>query len=428
MTQELANRVEPPVDKSASKPSKISLLKTKEEMEVGDYLRNYSLEILAIFFWVYTIAKVFVFDIDSWLISSFLPDYGWILSFKLIYILALASFVWLWVGTRNVIIWFLYITFYPLVILLIKLPFYIFKQRSWLLAFATFNAIASFFTNLKYGLIFTTIFLAAFSIAMFSHSTYLLPVAIVILLTLVLVAYVKSFLSALKPTVIFQIYTKFFKGVRKLGHTSFALDAEIRNLPIENLEPKQLEKWNTSLQTSVLFNRFCLFTATKLRDYQRSEWRMIPSIFGLLLLIAFTVISFSAVYFSLYKVNVNLFSFTQEPSLFTFLYFSFNNLILNSTLEIAASMVLSQSVYMLQASLSFLLVVIVATLYISHRAQKSISELDEVISGVEEEAKSMENFIQEEYKIESITVAMERLKEVQSGLVQFIYWLSKGIR
>ena len=155
---------------------------------------------------------------------------------------------------------------------------------------------------------------------------------------------------------------------------------------------------------------------------------MIPSIFGLLWLIAFTVISFSGVYFSLYKVNADLFSFTQEPTLFTFLYFSFNNLILNSTLEITASMVLSQSVYMLQASLSFLLVVIIATLYISHRVQKSTSELDEVISGVEEEAKSMENFIQEEYKIESIVAAMERLKEVQSGLVQFIYWLSKGIR
>lgn len=428
MTEEIVKTVEGQEDKNVRKPSKISLFKTKEEMGTGDYFRNYSLEILAVFFWVYMIAKVFIFDIDSWLVNNFLPDYGWILSFKLIYILTLASVVWLWVGTRDVIIWFLYVTFYPLVILLIRLPLYIFKQQSWLLAFATFNAIASFFTNLKYGLIFTTIFLAAFSIAIFSHSTYLLTVAIVTLLTLVLVAYIKSFLSALKPTVIFQIYTKFFKGVRKLGYTSFALDAEIRNLPIENLEPKQLEKWNTSLQTSVLFNRFCLFTATKLRDYQRSEWRMIPSIFGLLSLIAFTVISFSGVYFSLYKVNVNLFNFTQEPSLFTFLYFSFNNLILNSTLEITASQVLSQSIYMLQASLSFLLVVIIATLYISHRAQKSTSELDEVISGVEEEAKSMENFIQEEYKIESITAAMERLKEVQSGLVQFIYWLSKGIR
>jgi hypothetical protein len=428
MAQELEKTREQQVDTGANKLPKISLLKTREEMRVGDYLRNYLLEILALFFWIYTIMKVFVFDVDSWLANSFFPDYAWLLSFKLIYILALVSLIWLWVGTRDVIIWFFYIVFYPLVNILIKLPIYIFKQRSWLLAFATLNAIAAFFVNLKYGLVFTTIFLAAFSIAIFSHSTYLLPIAIITLLTLVLVAYVKSFLGAMKPTVVFQIYSKFFKGVRKLGHTSFALDAEIRNLPIETLEPKQLEKWNTSLQTSVLFNRFCLFTATKLGEYQRSEWRMIPSIFGLLWLVVFTVISFSGTYFSLYKINSGLFAFVKEPTLFTFFYFSFNNLVLNSTPEIAVSMKLSQSIYMVQESLSFLLVVIIATLYISHRAQKSTAELDEVIAGVEEEAKSMESFIQEEYKIESITIAMERLKEMQSGLVQLIYWLSKGIR
>lgn len=427
MTQEIANIPEDKTEET-KKVSKISLLKSKEEMGLGDYLRNYTLEIFAIFLWLYTLIKVFVFDIDTWFVQGFFPDWQWILSFKLIFLLAVASFIWLWIGTRDAIIWFLYITFYPIVILFIKLPYYIFKQRSWLLAFATLNAIASFFSNLKYKLIFTTLFLVAFAIAIFSHQTYLLPVAAGTLTALVLLAYVKSFLSALKPTVIFQTYSKFFKGVRKLGHASFALDAEIKELPIETLEPKQLEKWSTSLQTSVLFNRFCLFTATRLRDYQRSEWRMIPSIFSLLGLIAFTIVSFSGIYYSLFKINPDLFSFTQTPQLFTFLYFSFNNFILNSTPEIAASMTLSQSVYMLQASLSFLLVVIITTLYISHRAQKSSSELDEVITSVEDEAKNMEGFIQEEFKIESITVAMERLKEIQSGLVQFIYWLSKEIK
>lgn len=427
MAQEIITTAENPTEGTKT-VKKISLLKAKEEMVLGDYLRNYILEILAIFLWIYTLTKIFVFDIDNWFVHLVAPSWDWILSFKLIFLLALASVIWLWVGTRDVLIWFFYITFYLLVILFIKLPYYIFKQRSWLLAFAILNAIASFFSNLKYTLIFTTVFLASFAIAIFSNSPYFLPVATCVIIALVLIAYIKSFLSALKPTVIFQIYSKFFKGIRKVGHASFALDAEIKDLPVETLEPKQLEKWNTSLQTSVLFNRFCLFTATRLRDYQRSEWRMIPAIFGLLWLITFTVISFSGIYFSLFKLNPGLFNFAQAPTFFTFLFFSFNNLILNSTPEIAASAVLSQSAYMLQASLSFLLMVIIATLYISHRAQKSSSELDEVITAVEEEAKNMEGFIQEEYKIESITVAMERLKEMQSGLVQFIYWLSKGIR
>jgi len=428
MTETLIQTAETAAEMKPQKVSKLSLLKPKEEMTVGDYLRNYSLEILAVFFWVYTLTKVFVFDIDLWLVDSFFPDYLWILNFKLVFILALASLTWLWIGARDIVVWFLYIAFYPLVLLLIRLPYFIFKQQSWLLAFATINAVASFFTNLKYGLIFTTIFFASFAGALFLQPGYLLLVAAAILVVLLLVAYVKSFITALKPTVIFQIYSRIFKGARTLGHTSFALDAEIRDLPIEQLEPKQLEKWNTSLQSSVLFNRFCLFTATKLRDYQKSEWRMIPSIFGLLRLAAFTVVSFSGVYYALFKWEPSLFRHTEEPTFFTFLYYSFNNLVLNSTAELAPATMLSQSMYMLQASLSLLLVAIIVTLYISHRTQKSSSELDEVITTVETEARNMEGFIESEYKIPNIETAIERLKEVQSGLVQLIYWFSKAIK
>ncbi len=395
-------------------------------MRAGDYLRNYFLEVLSICFWIYTITKIFLFDIDYWIIHNFFANYSWVLDFKLIYILALVCAIWLWVGTRDVIVWFLYIVFYPLVMLLIKLPRLIFKQRSWLLAFAILNTIASFFTNLKYGLIFSTIFLAGFSIALFSR-TYPLLVAVGVLLALVFIAYLKSFLNAFKPTVIFQIYSKFLKGVRKWGHASFVLDEEIKSIAIEQMKPKQLEKWNANLQSSVLFNRICLLTARRLRDYQKSDWRVIPSILGLLWLVVLTVVSFSGIYFSLYKLNGSLFAVSSEPTFFTFFYFSFNNLVFNATPEIIPVAMLSQTAYMLQASLIFFLVVIVTTFYISHRTQKSSSELDGVISTVEAEARSMESFIQDEYKIPTIEIAMERLKAVQTGLVQFIYWISKGI-
>src|SRR3989338_1638449 len=101
MTETLIQTAETAAEMKPQKVSKLSLLKPKEEMTVGDYLRNYSLEILAVFFWVYTLTKVFVFDIDLWLVDSFFPDYLWILNFKLVFILALASLTWLWIGARD---------------------------------------------------------------------------------------------------------------------------------------------------------------------------------------------------------------------------------------------------------------------------------------------------------------------------------------
>lgn len=410
-----------------NKARKLSLLKSREEKSVSDYARNYVLEALSIFFWLYTLIKAFVFDIDKWFISSAFPGYEWILNFRLIYILAIICIIWFWVKTREAIIWFLYISFYPLILLFIRLPHFTYKQKSWILAFSIFNGIASFFSNVRYALIFSTLFLAAFSIAVFSNSALLLALASMLLVALVIIAYVKSFLGALKPTVIFRIYSDFFKKVRKRAHTVFAVDDEFRNLPTEQLEPSQLTKWNESLQTSVLFNRLCLFASKKLRDYQRSPWQVIPSIFGLLYLIVFTVVSFSGINYALFKIDGESFRFTAEPSWFTFFYFSFNNLVLNTTAEVAPATILSQTTYMFQASLSFFLIIILATLIISHGTQKASSELDQVIEGIKSEAERMESFIQEEYRFANIDAAIERLREAQAGLIQIIYWLSKRV-
>ncbi|CRI66962.1 conserved membrane hypothetical protein [Thiocapsa sp. KS1] len=417
--------VEPSLPKKAPvRP--LSLVKPRAERTISDHVRNYSLEVLAIVLWLYATMKVLIFDLDVWILNSFFPSYEWLLSFRLIFFFALVSAVWLWVGTRDAIVWFFYILFYPLVLLLIRLPIFILKRKSWVLALGISNAIAGFFANLRYRVVFITIFLFAFAAVAFSDTRYLLGAAALVLVILILTTYIKTFIDALKPSTIFRMYSKFFSVLHKTGRTTFSLDDEIRNIPIEELEPHQIEKWKTSLEISVLFNRFCLFAAKKLRSYQKSEWRMIPSVFGLFALVIFTVVSFSGVYVALFKLDSGMFRYTEDPSWFTFLYFSFNNFVLNTTEELAPAVPLAQGAYMLQASLSFFLGVLLVTFYISHRTQKSSSELDEVISAVEMEGHKMEAFIHDEYKIPSIHVAMERLKEVKSGLVQIIYWLSKG--
>src|SRR3989339_795405 len=51
---------------------------------------------------------------------------------------------------KNFLTWFLYVLFYPAIILFWKIPYFIFRQKSWALAFAVLNSIISFFKSLKY--------------------------------------------------------------------------------------------------------------------------------------------------------------------------------------------------------------------------------------------------------------------------------------
>ena len=88
---------------------------------------------------------------------------------------------------------------------------------------------------------------------------------------------------------------------------------------------------------------------------------------------------------------------------------------------------LSQSAYMIQQGLTFLLVAILVTLVLSHKAQRSSLDLDDAIASAERAAANVEGWIQSEYRMASIATAMEHLRRAESNLMSFIGWLSKGI-
>ena len=422
------------VTQPESKPSffsKITLFKTSAEMSRSDRIKRRSAKVLALVFWVYAFLKLFVFDVDRWAVGYAAPGYIWILNFKPLFILGMVSALWLWLGTREFIAWLFYIAAYPIINLIVKpsifVGAYILKRRNWILALAIINIAISFVSNIKFNVIYLTIFLIAMCVAFVSDTSVLLYIAILCLILLVVTAYIRQFISAVSARTIFHLYATVFKTANEIQPPTLALDADLRDLPVDQLGPDQLVKWNESLQNSVIYNRICLFTARTLRDYQRSSWHTIPSLFGILSLAIFTVIVFTGIYHALYKIDPQLFSFRDPPTIFTFLYFSFNALVVSSIEELRASAMLSQSVYMMQQGLIFLLGAILITLVFSHKAQRSSSDLDDAIASAEKAAANVEGWIQSEYRMASITTAMEHLRRAESNMISFIAWLSKGI-
>jgi len=381
-------------------------------------------EIIAVVFWLYLLLKVFIFDIDVFLMVRFLPEYTWLLTLKFFILIGAIAIVWLITRNKVILSWAFYVFFYPAVILFWKIPFFIFKKQSWILAFALINAVISFFKSIKYNFISCAVFLVALAIIFNTSNEKLLWSAIIMLLVFILLTYIYSFLLVFKPSSVFQMHKKIFSYIRKQGNNSFALGKDIKNLSVE----AQLEKRTTNLQMSVLFNRICLFTANKLKDYQNSRLNVISYILTVLLLIVLTIFSFAAINYGFYKIDSNLFGFSSNPSFFTFFYYSFNNLIFNSIQEVTPVMWISQTVLMVEFLLAFFLVAIFISLLLSVRSQKHSEELNEAVRGIAEEGRSMERFIKSEYKISSIDDAMAELKKLKANLVDFIYKISENIR
>lgn len=66
-------------------------------------------ECAAILIWSFLFIKVFIFDIDIYLINKITPDYLWLLDLKILLFMLAISIVWLILGQRSFLKLFAYI-------------------------------------------------------------------------------------------------------------------------------------------------------------------------------------------------------------------------------------------------------------------------------------------------------------------------------
>ena len=237
----------------------------------------------------------------------------------------------------------------------------------------------------------------------------------------------QSIRDAMSPSGALALYAKMFKDKNIDKYKSYSLEEEIRGRPFAELAPDQAQKWNASLAKSVSRNRMLLFFARRLRDYQRSPLYVIPSIAIIVRLIMVLVLSFTMINYSMFKIDRGLYRFDVVPGVFSFLYYSFNALILNSVDEIKPDKPLSQSIFMVQEALSFFVGLMLVTLVFSQKTQRASADLDEAIRNAEGEAASMEVWIISEYRVANLQKALDHLKDAETSLAKFAFWLTKGI-
>ena len=80
---------------------------------------------------MYVFVKLFVFDLDIWLIEHYLPSARWLVDYKLIILLLIIAASFLVFRRSTVLGWLAYVIFYPIIILLWKVPYLIFQQFSF---------------------------------------------------------------------------------------------------------------------------------------------------------------------------------------------------------------------------------------------------------------------------------------------------------
>ncbi|HEX9750452.1 MAG TPA: hypothetical protein VGB22_04060 [candidate division Zixibacteria bacterium] len=419
MEQEIATELE-----SAATDSESDEVRTRPIVHrFSTFLRD----LLAATFWTYLITKLFVTDLDALLVNRFIPAQSWLTEFKFFILLAVYAALLLIAGVKPVLRWSLYTVLFPIIVLAWKFPVFIFKREKWMLSLAMADVAFSFFKSFRFNVVITALFLCSFALALAAASPWLLWPATVVMLATLSVVYYQRFRVIFKPSGLYQMHIKVFRELRTSASKSFALDESIKTLSVDRLDEEQIQKRVATLQTPVLFNRVCCFVAKKLRDYQNSGLNIMLYGMTILFMIILTTLSFSAINFAVFKINEGLFEFTYDPNYFTFIFYSFNNLLFNSIRDLGPIGMLSQAVSMIQSLFSFSLVAILVTLFFSLRNQRYTEELNEVISGMETEGHEMERFIIDEYRLGSIEEAMAELQNAKASFAKFIYKISESL-
>lgn len=402
----------------------------KRPNKIVSFLSNLIREILAIFIWGYVIAKLFVFDIDNYLVERLIPNYTWLLTYKFFIIIVLISIIWLAVKNTQIILWSLFVFFYPLIIILWRIPILIFKKKSWNFAFAFTDSIIYFFKSIKKAFATTSFFLASTVVVLVSQNTILLWLSIAVLLIILLLVYIQRVVLVFKPSGIYQIYSRFFYNLGEYLRKSplvGKLNDDESVLPIESMEEKQIQKWVSHVQQLVLLDKTCLFVAKKMKSYQNSGFTIVSSIFGVLLLALYTVFSFAVINYGLYKIDQHFYSLTATPSFFNFFYYSFNLLLFNSIQEITAIAPLSQVAFMSQSFFVLFLIAILVSLVLTFRSQKDAEELKDAIEDLSGEGTRIEVYIKDKYKVDNIEVAITILQKLEASFNDYLAAIAREL-
>jgi len=86
-------------------------------------------EIIAAILWLFLIIKVFIFDIDSYIISLINPKFVSILNYKFFILIALIAIVWGILGNKKFLKLISVIIFYPFIFLFWRVPVIFWKSK-----------------------------------------------------------------------------------------------------------------------------------------------------------------------------------------------------------------------------------------------------------------------------------------------------------
>jgi hypothetical protein len=385
-------------------------------------------EISAASFWIYAIINTFVIGIDAHIARALPEQYAWIWNLKFLMFLGILAALLIVLKRATVAKFLAYVTFYPFILLFWRTPRLLMRLGSWSLALGLANAVISYLHGFRYKTISLFVYLTAFTAVATVKAPSILIISSAIMMFILMCSYYRAVRSIFSANFLFRIYFSAFSKTKGFVAKSIKLDDELKNVPVAHMTPTQLNKWSEQLGNAVLLNRACLFTANKLQLFHSSGFIWVSGSLSVFFLILLTTLSFAALNYSIYNADAIAYEVTSPPSLFTFVFYSFNALVNNFIKEIVPASMVSHALWMIEAICAFGILGLFAAHFITLRTQRYSDQLAATARAIEAEGRIVESFVTEEWKLASIDEAIRELERLKFGLLALLIWLTRNLK
>ena len=298
------------------------MVKQQTSKRYPTYLRD----IIATTLWAYALVKLFVFDVDRYLLSLIVPNSMWILNLRLFAILLVLAVLWVILGNKRFLLSFAYVIGYPLVILFWKLPIFIFHRWALFLVLLPliYDAFLSFRTTF---VLYTAISVSTLAIILGKAPIILVPAMVCLGLSLIFILY-RAFVRT-HSSRIYSLMAAYIRGLHpKIASGEFDQPLSVTNVSIPKPENTQSQP-PSAPDFPQLYLHYVLYDFVAHNVDQVSRERKYNAIlqFSLLNIILGTIIIFALLNWSLFKLSTLSFSGIEGVGFLQFLPYSIGHLI-----------------------------------------------------------------------------------------------------
>lgn len=378
--------------------------------------------------WTYVILKLFILDLDRLLVEAYAPQLQRLLDYKFFIYLALIALVV--ASIRKGTIFVPYVLFWPLVVVLWKIPRLAYRLRSWNLLIAILNACYSFVHNFRWNAIIRTAEILALLGISISRSPWVVYMCLLIIFLGLLLHYYRSIKVAVQSSRFLarqqQLIERLFNNQEGLRN-AVCIEDEWRGPEIEKLNKKQVREFANRVSLGITVWKSLEFYTVLLNKYRRST---APIVFGLsafLWLFVQSVVAFTFLNYGLGNVHPGQYDGAEQASFIRYIYYSMNSLSLNTISQLSPTGDVATALSIFAGTCgSVLLLTLLGQIVFGLKQTRDDGAFQEFFAKIHKIRRDLESQLVIDYEV-SPEEAWRRLEELGIGSVSLLTRLAAKI-